>query len=330
MRPLLLLLVLPPLFSVFAFTPWELLFDISNPQTSDQTSFGSAVSFSTASETDIILVASARGNTGRVFTFQCDASTRWNLRDPEPLSGADPTSDRDSFGAALALFPRGTVLAVGAPTRDSATQVDVGAVDLYEAVSGDSGVTKWNKTASLFAPFTVTELGLYGQSLSCDESRIPGGWRQTLVVGAPGMDRVFLYERLTADEGGSHATSVPWELVMVLSDPLCTSNRSCDFGDSVSLSGDLLSVGGPTAYEGSVSDWGAAFVFARCATCPGGWNATGERVPGPSSFARSATATLCAADVRRVPFPGDEVCGDSFRTLVLCPGPVPWILFHDP
>ena len=152
----------------------------------------------------------------------------------------------DSFGGSVSV--NGDTLVVGAPFSNGAG-LNRGAAYVYYRDQG--GVDNWGLVTTLVSGFPL-DSALFGSSVSVNGD--------TIVVGAPrqdagGFDRgaAYVYYR---DQGGVDN----WGLVTTLVSG--SPQDAADFGQSVSVNGDTIVVGGPRQDAGGFAR-GAAYVYYR-------------------------------------------------------------------
>ncbi|MCB1063804.1 MAG: hypothetical protein KDN20_12885 [Verrucomicrobiae bacterium] len=182
------------------------------------------------------------------------------------VSGSD-TEAGDQFGASIAVF--GNLLLVGAPERDEAGFFS-GAAYLFNLATG-------KQIAKLVSPTPAAD-DRFGAAVTLSDS--------LAVVGAPGADggvadsgAIFVFDTKT---GAILTYSTSAGLPNQPFQPL-DSSANDEFGQSLSLCGNLIYVGAP----GAASDAGKVYLFdvttgvrIRTLTNPGGANAArfGETV----------------------------------------------------
>ncbi|WP_428266111.1 cadherin-like beta sandwich domain-containing protein [Haliangium sp.] len=202
-------------------------------------------------------------SSGAVYVFRRDG-TSWV---EEAYLKAESPGANDAFGTSLALA--GDLLAVGAPSEDSADPADPsnngalnsGAVYVFQR-SGD----QWQQVAYLKAS-NLDAGDAFGASLGLDAG--------ALAVGATGEDSA---DAATPDDdslGAAGAVYVfeqgvgAWDEVAYLKPGTIDGNDA--FGTSLGLLGDTLVVGTPgedsgkpgNSADNGLSDSGAVFVFVR-------------------------------------------------------------------
>lgn len=141
----------------------------------------------------------------------------------------------DQFGDAIALLDEGRFMAVGAPTRDQSSSHD-GAVYLFRRHDDD-----WTFIDKLEA--APVEHGHFGAAIA--------GTNDVLVIGAPGLDSVHVYEQNVSGR---------WVEVAVLAPPE-VGPQAFYFGHSVAVDEHTIAVG--TFPQPSDEVPGAAYVFEK-------------------------------------------------------------------
>ncbi|MEO1087721.1 MAG: hypothetical protein AAFY88_26100, partial [Acidobacteriota bacterium] len=210
----------------------------SNGDANDQ--FGIAVAIDGVTA----VVGASGARTAYIFAEDQGGAGQWGQvveLDPEELSGPG------IFGGAVAIS--GDTVVVGAQTA-SGPPTSVGAVYLFKKDQG--GPANWGRVVKLTADVPQV-FGLFGAAVALDGD--------TLVVGAPGQNSVYVFRR---HQGGPEA----WGQVAVIdADPATGSAR---FGGSLALDGDRILVG---AQRDSLDaeDSGAAYLFDRNLGGPESW-----------------------------------------------------------
>jgi len=180
---------------------------------------------------------------GAVYLFEYGAGT-WSLRDE--YFAAVPTTG-DYYGAALAAF--GDTVLVGAPYNDDAGLLAGTAfVNRYSAGS-------WTEIRQLLAS-DGAQRDLFGQHVALSgDTAVVAATQNVLAPGATGSSAgegsVYVFER---DLGGPDNWG---ELVRLTAND---TNTPSEFGSSLALDGDRLTVGAPSA-RGHVIDDVQALAF---------------------------------------------------------------------
>jgi ELWxxDGT repeat protein len=173
----------------------------------------------------------------------------------------------DAFGAAVAVSPCGSLLAVGAPGAASGA----GALFLYKLVKG-----VWQRVAG-FGVGVVGGLPSPPSSPSALGSAVSFAGNASLVVGAPGTGTAYVL-RLGAGAGGGWGVDGVLVPVPRTDETLGTRPRNGEFGAAVTAWDGGIAVGAPEWSDGVALDAitgageGGAWVFTRGL---GGWTAGG-------------------------------------------------------
>ncbi len=195
---------------------------------------------------------------GAAYVFERNAGGTNAWGQVVKLTASDKAAD-DYFGNAVSVA--GDVAVVGANNADPGGSNAAGTAYVFERNAG--GTNAWSQVAKLTASdkaagdqFGSSVSGAGDVALVGARSASPGG---LFYAGA-----AYVYER---NAGGTNA----WGQVAKLT----ASDKAGDdnFGNSVSVAGDVALVGAYQADPGSVSAAGAAYVFERNA---GGTNAWGQ------------------------------------------------------
>lgn len=187
---------------------------------------------------------------GAAYVFERNAGGENNWGEVVKLTASD-AEDYDMFGSSVAIS--GDTIVVGAFGMDT----DRGAAYVFERNEG--GMDNWGQVIRLTAS-NAEELDKFGNSVS-----ISG---DTIVVGASGEDgagdncgAAYVFER---NEGGEDN----WGEVTKLTASDAQENDW--FGESVSISGDIIVVGA-SGEDGEGDDCGAAYVYERNEGGEGNW-----------------------------------------------------------
>ena len=165
----------------------------------------------------------------------------------------------DRFGTSVAVD--GDVMVVGAYRADVGTNINAGAAYVFERNAG--GTNAWGMVRKLVAASDAHAYDEFGAAVS-----VAG---DVIVVGAPEDDigaeytqgSAYVFER---NAGGTNAWGQVRKLVAA------SGVGGDEFGNAVSVSGDIIAVGA-FHHDGTYVDEGRAFVFERN---HGGTNAWGE------------------------------------------------------
>jgi uncharacterized protein (DUF2345 family) len=206
--------------------------------------FGAAVSINR--DTVVVGANGKVSGRGAAYVFERDAGGAGNWGQVKKLTASD-AADGDDFGVSVSIS--GDTLVVGAEAKGSGT----GAAYVFERNAGGAG--NWGQLKKL-SPKDATSTDAFGFSVGI------GG--NTLVATAPAKDSLtgaaYIFER---NEGGTNNWGQTKKLTA--SDAAILD----DFGQSVSISGDIVAVGAALKDSGT----GAGYVFARD---QGGRNNWGE------------------------------------------------------
>jgi hypothetical protein len=192
-------------------------------------------------------------NTGRVYVHHRNegGANQWGLKQTLTANGTS-----QGFGCRVAL--NGTRLAVGMTEPDQRVYV-------FER---DATTFSLKGTFRPTAPYSVS----FGRTLAISGDRllVSDIWRNNPVnyEGA-----VFSFDIAAAQVGVTTA-----EEQLILSDPDAVADR---FGQSISMDGDLLAVGAPTA-DDPFADSGAVYLYARQAG--GNWTLLKKLVSSVPNF----------------------------------------------
>jgi len=217
--------------------------------------FGTSVSISG----DVVVVGAYRADpggtsdAGAAYVFGKPGGGWADMTQTAKLTASDKAAD-GYFGSSVSI--NGNVVVVGAPGADPGGTDAAGAA--YVFVKPGGGWDDMTQTAKLTASDKAAGV-LFGQSVS-----ISG---DVVVVGAN-----------RADPGGTISAGAAYVFVkpgggwvdMTQTAKLTASDKAAGdlFGQSVSISGDVVVVGANRADPGGTSDAGAAYVFGKPG---GGW-----------------------------------------------------------
>lgn len=214
-------------------------------------------------------------NKGRAYIYERDNSGLWSYISlvPRIMNGGQQGNANQQaqaeYGDAVAISD--DTVAIASPKRDVISSNE-GEVFIYEYMNGS-----WVQTARLSAPSPQVQ-ARYGTSIALDGD--------TLVVGEPLRDSsgqpvtdntgaVYVYKRLGEHWNSTEGISSP----ITLATPTQVSAGD-QFGRSVAIQGDIITVG---AWRHNVStkiDTGAVYVFKRTSS---GWEMLSEVAPADAS-----------------------------------------------
>ena len=210
--------------------------------------FGSSVSISG----DTVVVGAptatvgANSLQGEAYLFTEPGAGWADMTETARLTASDAAAD-DWFGSSVSI--NGDTVMVGAPQAGVGTSASEGAV--YAFTEPGSGWANVTQTAKLTAPDGNFGAG-FGQSLSMSSN--------TMVVGASGIT-----VGSNSDQGAAYVfteSASGWAST-TLTAKLTASDGAASgwFGSSVSISGNTVVVGSPSATVGGNGQQGAAYVF---------------------------------------------------------------------
>ena len=169
------------------------------------------------------------------------------------LTASDGAAD-DQFGWSVAVS--GNTVVVGAPFHALGSQTDRGTA--YVFVMPDNGWADMTQTAELAASDGAAN-DYFGSSVAISGDTVAVGAGGATVNGDPHQGAAYIFTKLP--NGWTNMTQTA---KLIASDGYVGD----DFGASVAISGDTVTVGAPYASIGSNSQQGAAYVFTK----PGnGW-----------------------------------------------------------
>ncbi|MDA8744487.1 Ig-like domain-containing protein [Rubripirellula amarantea] len=229
--------------------------ELINSATSGGDRFGNSVAISG----DFAVVGSflddpgGLNSAGSAFIYQRTGDTSWTQ--VAQLTGdAAPNGSAGQFGYSVAID--GDTVAVSAQ-RDRESGFQAGAVYIFDRNEG--GADNWGRVTKLIGSDTIKR-DLFGRSLALSGD--------TVVVGASVADPLglssgaaYVFER---DLGGVNNWGEAKKLIA------SDGGAGDRFGQTVSIDGDLIAVGA-FQYDGSASNTGAAYIFARDLGGAGNW-----------------------------------------------------------
>ena len=205
--------------------------------------------YSTSVSGDTIIVGAYKASSpgmaqnGQVYVFERNAGGPDNWGQVKILSAPD-AEERDHLGTSICIS--GDTIVAGALRQYPLPLSKNGQVYVFERNAGGQG--NWSHVKTLTGN-DQTKSGTFGISTSVSGD--------TIVVGERTNDQVYIFYR---DTGGSDN----WGQAKVLTSPDTTNGIS--FGHDVSVSGDIIVAGAPSADNG-----GRAYIFERDAGGPDTW-----------------------------------------------------------
>jgi hypothetical protein len=236
---------------------------------------------------------------GRVFVRVADRGARYPVRiDPfveqaelTPSDGVGCDGDcGDRFGYSVATS--GNTVVVGSPFHGANSQVQSGAVYVFEMKAG--GWASATQTAELSDSGLGghVELG-YSVAISSDGDTIVAGAPAGSEIAGNGVNSQGTVDVFTTTTGNWASTSTPAARLTVAGSPGTESSLGGELGWSVAISGTTIVAGAP--YDATYPSFGEAYVFKEPS---GGWS-------GP----QTQVAELSASDPSNPA--GDEYFGWS-------------------
>jgi uncharacterized repeat protein (TIGR01451 family) len=229
--------------------------------------FGASVSIN--GDTAVVGADQALLGPGSAYVFVRSGSV-WT--EQQKLLASDGATD-DRFGLSVSIS--GDTAVIGTPWDDTIAGPDAGSAYVFERAG-----SAWNDQKLLAAPPVVgTSYDRFGFSVALEGD--------TLAVGAPGDVNTTGYQAGAAYVFVRLGTA--WSLQQKIYPPpdaVVGASFGTSFGNSVSLSGDTLAVGGPADSGGRGAAW--AFVLSG-----GVWTEQQKLLPSdPNSFLGGAAVSI--------------------------------------